>query len=387
MKTLVTTTSLMQPIAHFSHAARVGGLVHVGAAAGTDAARRLAGSAPGRPDLAAQLERMLANFDTVLSLVGAARAHVVEFRAWVADTRDLAACARAVDAWLGDAGAARVVGASFGFPLPHASVEADLVAAIAPHAAPRHLHAGPGADAATGLAAVQAASALDTLERLLESHGLRPADLVHLRISLADVRAHGEVAAVLARRLAHAPPARAFVVAPLADPRALLHLDAVALPGGGRPVEPAGHGAGGVPPAVLAGEHLYLGGQNGVGDDGAPVGDVEAQTRAAWRRIEALVDAAGFERDSVVRTTNVLTDWRDYAGFNAGYGAHVRRPYPPRTTVLGGLVEPGARVQVEAIAHRDGARATVLDTPGAPDPAVASGTPAAPADPGARDSR
>jgi enamine deaminase RidA (YjgF/YER057c/UK114 family) len=48
--------------------------------------------------------------------------------------------------------------------------------------------------------------------------------------------------------------------------------------------------------------------------------------------------------------------------FNAVYGDFVHPPYPPRATVvIGGLVEPQALVQIEALAHREGRNATVLE--------------------------
>ena len=58
-KTIVTTDRLMRPIAHFSHGVRVGDAIHLGAAAGTDPARRLAGETRGLADMTAQTERLL----------------------------------------------------------------------------------------------------------------------------------------------------------------------------------------------------------------------------------------------------------------------------------------------------------------------------------------
>jgi enamine deaminase RidA (YjgF/YER057c/UK114 family) len=65
--------------------------------------------------------------------------------------------------------------------------------------------------------------------------------------------------------------------------------------------------------------------------------------------------------DDVVSTTNVLVDWRDYRAFNAGFARFVKHPYPPRTTVNVGLLDPRARVQVEATAHRGGRDARVIE--------------------------
>ena len=55
-KQVIYTDKLMRPIAHFSHAVRVGGTLHLGATAGTDAHRRLAGVTPGMIDVEAQVE-------------------------------------------------------------------------------------------------------------------------------------------------------------------------------------------------------------------------------------------------------------------------------------------------------------------------------------------
>ena len=76
-----------------------------------------------------------------------------------------------------------------------------------------------------------------------------------------------------------------------------------------------------------------------------------------------LLAAAGFNDQSVLRTNNVLTDWRFYADFNAGYGANVTEPYPPRATVLGGLARREAVVQIEAVAHRSGSDAVIVQVP------------------------
>jgi hypothetical protein len=55
-KSVVATNRLMKPIAHFSFGVRCGTDVLIGATAGTDAARRLAGTTPGLADTAAQAE-------------------------------------------------------------------------------------------------------------------------------------------------------------------------------------------------------------------------------------------------------------------------------------------------------------------------------------------
>ena len=66
MKTRIRTDELMQPIATFSHATQAGGVIHLGATAGTDSQRRLAGVRPGLCDVEIQIEKMLANVVFVL---------------------------------------------------------------------------------------------------------------------------------------------------------------------------------------------------------------------------------------------------------------------------------------------------------------------------------
>ena len=57
MKTRIRTDELMQPIATFSHATQAGGVIHLGATAGTDSQRRLAGVRPGLCDVEIQLKK------------------------------------------------------------------------------------------------------------------------------------------------------------------------------------------------------------------------------------------------------------------------------------------------------------------------------------------
>ncbi|MGT2437640.1 hypothetical protein ACU4GH_19555 [Bradyrhizobium betae] len=56
----------------------------------------------------------------------------------------------------------------------------------------------------------------------------------------------------------------------------------------------------------------------------------------------------------------MLTDWRDFQGFNRGYGPNVAKPYVPRATVLGALPDRRARVQTEGIAHRNGSHSKIV---------------------------
>lgn len=375
VKTVIHTDRVMRPIAHFSHAARVGNVIHLGATAGTDEQRRLGGNTVGMTDFSVQTRRMFHNASIVLGLLGARLEHVVHVKTYIADLRDRQRYCELYAEAFGGIQPNHVVVGSHGFPLPQAGIELDLVAvvespitripSIGVKASGKVYCCAAPADTAADFD-MQVASALNQLEANIERVGLTLPELVHLHVTLGDCRDMSQLIANFAKVFGSRAPACTVVVAPLADPNALLQIEAIAVQGGGSRVDGIGRenepvlGA----PAIIAGDDLYISGQLGEGLDGRLAIGTEAQTRLAWQRVDALLAAVGMDRQAIVRTNNVLTDWRHYADFNAGYGAHVVEPYPPRATVLGGLVRRRALVQIEAIAHRHGDDATIVQVPG-----------------------
>ncbi|MEO6271069.1 MAG: RidA family protein [Lautropia sp.] len=379
-KQVIFTDRVMEPIAHFSHAVRIGGLIHLGATAGTDARRRLAGASPGLIDPLAQTEKMFDNARIVLELLGADWGDVIRIKTYVADMRDVSVYRASFDRTLANARPCHTIVGSAGFPLPQAALELDLVAAVGPNVE-RHPAAGdatqaqgrfhctarPSLGPAGKLRSIQdeferqTDSAFEQLTRFLAAAELALPDTVYLHATLSDVRFVDAFESCFRACFAHAPPACTVVIAFSEQPDCLLTLEAVAVAGGGSPIaDGLGEHRQLGSAAVLAGEELYIGGQYGADAHGKLAGGVEAQTLAAWDRVRAILQAAGMSVEHILRTNNILTDWRSYAGFNAGYGANVRKPYPPRATVLGSLALPGALVQVEAIAHRGGDEATIV---------------------------
>ncbi len=373
-KKVIHTDRLMRPIAHFSHAVRIGNLIHVGATAGTDENRRLAGNTAGLVDVVAQTRRMFDNVGVVLDLLGARIEDTVRVKTYIADLRDEARYRDIYEQRLGAIRPNHVVVGSHGFPLPQAAIELDLVAVVdtpVSRSSTGDVVAGdrfygcvtapPSGDIGAG-----STGALRELRTRVEQAGFGVPELVYIHVTLADVRDTDGFAAAFAQCFPGEQPACAVVVAPLPGRTSGIQVEAIAVRGGGRRIAcplPSGVSSPGAA-AVLAGDELYIGGQLGEDATGHLVGAAEAQTRAAWSRVRALLSGVGFDDGSILRTNNVLTDWRDYAGFNAGYGANVSEPYPPRATVLGGLMRREALVQVEAIAHREGGSATIVQVPG-----------------------
>jgi enamine deaminase RidA (YjgF/YER057c/UK114 family) len=384
VKKVVYTDRLMRPIAHFSHAARIGEVIHVGATAGVFPDLRLAGDSVGRVDMAAQTRKMFENLGTALELMGSTLSEVARLKTYVADPRDIPLYLKSFAEHFPSMPPAHSVVGSWSFPLPQAAVELDAVAisgrdmggsaggerstGIAGRAATMRIHyatalpidAAGQVTRATGTE--QIAAALRNLEAMLADQGLVARDVCNLHVTLADARACTDVRRRLATFFAGQLPSCTFVEAPLERPDFEISLETAAVRGGGRPIgcEASRLGEGQPAPAVLAGDMLFLSGQTGTRAGSTASAHVESQTRTAFARLHALVEAAGFGADSIVRTNNVLTDWRHYAGFNAGYGACIEEPYVPRATVLGKLVDPRAKVQIEGIAHRFGCDATIL---------------------------
>jgi enamine deaminase RidA (YjgF/YER057c/UK114 family) len=271
----------------------------------------------------------------------------------VADWRDLDACEAAYGRHFSNPHPSRSTVGSWGFPLHFAAVEAELTAVVGKSSG-HHYAVAPGESGPQALARLGA---------VLGAAGMTARDVVKVNVTLADLRDWGAFEEAFTEFFRPPYPARSVSIAPLCDPRMRVEIESIAVAGGGQPIEARGlfRPPGAASAAMLAGRHLFLSAQSGLDERGRLVPGVDAQARAAWRRIHALLEAAGMEPGDVVRTNNWLTDWRSYRAFNAGYGECVRPPYAPRATVVGSMIEPHALMQIEATAHRDARNATVLE--------------------------
>ncbi|MGE0340477.1 MAG: RidA family protein [Xanthobacteraceae bacterium] len=380
-KEVIYTDKLMRPIAHFSHASRVGDLVHVGATAGVFPGLRLAGESPGTIDIVAQTNKMFENLETTLELMGVRLNDVVRLKTYIISPRDVGKYLEIYRKRFAKIAPAHTIVASWDFPLPQAAIELDAIAVV--NGETENLLA-PGlfqaaAEAAAGVMVdgthyatalpidaqgkavggnmlVQAKKVLENLATMLKAAGLRAKDVCNIHMTIADMRDLDAANAILCDWFGGELPSISIVSALLSDAAFKLAVESVAVRGGGKRIAskalplqknlPA--------PGVLAGDVLYLSGYC------STEGSVEQQTRMAWQNHLEVIAAAGFNVESILRSNNVLVDWRDYAGFNAGYGANIPEPYVPRATVLGQLRDSAARVQVECLAHRDGANAKIL---------------------------
>jgi 2-iminobutanoate/2-iminopropanoate deaminase len=104
-------------------------------------------------------------------------------------------------------------------------------------------------------------------------------------------------------------------------------------------------------PSVAAGEWLVISGQIGL-RDGALVEDFAGEVDQVLANLAAQLEAHGLGLEHVVKTTCFLVDLGQFAEFNDRYAATFPEPRPARSTVQVAGLPLGARVEVEAWAHR-----------------------------------
>jgi 2-iminobutanoate/2-iminopropanoate deaminase len=106
--------------------------------------------------------------------------------------------------------------------------------------------------------------------------------------------------------------------------------------------------------AIASGPFVFCSGQLGLDPATGEMveGGVEAQAERALRNLTAVLDAAGASWADVVKTTIFLADIDDFAAINAIYVQHMPDPPPARSTFAVGALPKGARIEIEAIAHK-----------------------------------
>jgi 2-iminobutanoate/2-iminopropanoate deaminase len=109
--------------------------------------------------------------------------------------------------------------------------------------------------------------------------------------------------------------------------------------------------AGAYSAVVRAGDLLFVSGQvpkdPGTGELAGE--DVVSQTRAVFRNLRLVLEAAGASLTDVVSVTAYLARIEDWGAFNEEYAKQFEAPYPTRTTLGAGL--HGFLVELNAIAY------------------------------------
>jgi 2-iminobutanoate/2-iminopropanoate deaminase len=105
---------------------------------------------------------------------------------------------------------------------------------------------------------------------------------------------------------------------------------------------------------IVAGNTLYVAGQEGTDAKGNLADGIGPQTEAALGNIAKIVKQAGFEMSDVVSVTVYLADIRDFPEMNKVYRAALPDPKPARATVEVAALVNGAKIEVAAIAVKTG---------------------------------
>ena len=105
--------------------------------------------------------------------------------------------------------------------------------------------------------------------------------------------------------------------------------------------------------AVKAGNLLYLSGMMPIHpEDGTlEVSEIKAQTAQILKNIDALLKAAGYGEEDVVKTTCFLSDIANFGAFNEVYATYFVHK-PARSCFAVKDLPKGALVEVEVIASR-----------------------------------
>ena len=100
----------------------------------------------------------------------------------------------------------------------------------------------------------------------------------------------------------------------------------------------------------VAGNTLYVAGQQGPDSNGKLTGDIAQQTTNAIAAIEKVVKQAGFQMTDIKSVTVYITDLNDVPRMNDVYKKLMPNPRPARATVeVAGLIG-GAKIEISAIA-------------------------------------
>jgi 2-iminobutanoate/2-iminopropanoate deaminase len=104
---------------------------------------------------------------------------------------------------------------------------------------------------------------------------------------------------------------------------------------------------------ILAGNTLYIAGQEGTDDSGKlAAGGIGPEMTAALENIQKVLKAAGFEWKDVVSVTVYLADIHDFGDMNKVYKSVLPDPKPARATIQAAALVNNARVEISAIAAK-----------------------------------
>ena len=104
--------------------------------------------------------------------------------------------------------------------------------------------------------------------------------------------------------------------------------------------------------AVRVGDEVFLSGQVAIDPATGKLvqGGVTEQTHQVMKNLSAVLQAAGGELGSLVKTGIFLADMDDFAEVNKVYASYLSEPYPARATVQVSRLPLDVLVEIDGIA-------------------------------------
>jgi 2-iminobutanoate/2-iminopropanoate deaminase len=103
--------------------------------------------------------------------------------------------------------------------------------------------------------------------------------------------------------------------------------------------------------AVQYGDFLFVSGQ--IAFDPATgelvEGDIEVQTKRVLENVKAIIEAAGFQLENVVKCSCFLSNMEDFVRFNTVYESYFGESAPARETVEVSRLPKDVQVELSAI--------------------------------------
>ena len=107
--------------------------------------------------------------------------------------------------------------------------------------------------------------------------------------------------------------------------------------------------------AVKVGHLLFISGQIPIDPETGTViiGGIEAATHRVMKNIEAILDAADYALEHVVKTTIFIKSMDDFTKINAVYASYFSGKYPARETVEVSRLPKDVEIEISVIASLD----------------------------------
>ena len=106
--------------------------------------------------------------------------------------------------------------------------------------------------------------------------------------------------------------------------------------------------------AIRTGNFLFISGQLGlIPETGTLPEGIEEQTRQSLKNIDAILEAAGCNREDVVKTTVFIRDMNDFSAVNAIYADFFSGHKPARSCVEVSRLPKNGLVEIEIVAAKE----------------------------------